>query len=215
MCVAGVLEVIITAFDIYSRESGNYALYDFLPFRSWNVLASDTIKGHIWVNPKLNSSGTADAVAKFGLGERVKFSELQPGGFINLNRTNGHGHAVVFLSYIDIKGNDLPAYSSKVAGFRYFGAQGKIAKGEGGLSYRHAFFSKNGCPEVPYKRDCDVIFSENQRVLNVGQMFHPSAWRHPSYMEISLDVRDRDPLAPGDEGITHSPADFDGLTTDD
>ncbi len=211
MCVAGVLEVIVTAFGIYSEDTGSHALYDFLPFRSWNSLDKDAIKAHIWVDAKLGSYGTADALAKFGLGEKLKFQDLEPGGFVNINRTSGSGHAVVFLSYIDAKGQDLDRYSDQVAGFRYFGAQGKRQKGEGGFGYRHAFFSKNGCPEVPYHRDCNVIFSDDSRVLNVGQILNPDDWDHKL-----AEPTDRLELLTGDESFSiHSPAEFNGLTTDD
>jgi len=213
MCVSGVLETILTAFEIYSKEVGNKKVYSFLPFESWNNLRPTSIKAHIWVNPKLNSSGTADALAKFGLGENVKFKDLEPGSFININRTTGTGHAVVFLSFIDIKGKDLAKYSDKVAGFRYFGAQGRRVKGKGGFSYRHAFFSKNGCPEVPYQRDCNVIFSESQKMLNTGMMYHPANWKQKSLAEEDLTAKIY--MDPENEQGFYSPAEFNGLTTDD
>jgi len=211
MCVAGVLEVIVTAFDLYAKEKSDFSLYDFLPFKSWSTLDDTSIKAHIWVDPKLGSSGTADAITKFGLGEKVKFRDLEPGGFININRTTGSGHAVVFLGFIDDKGQDLAAYSDQVAGFRYFGAQGHGKVGEGGLSYRHAFFSVNGCPDVPYQRDCNVIFSDDSRILNVGQILDPADWKHKSAEEQDR----REPLNLEDQRLISSPADFSGLTTDD
>jgi hypothetical protein len=211
MCVAGVLEVILTAFDIYFHETNDSRLYQFLPFKSWSSLAPDAIKASIWVNAKLHSAGTADALAKFGLGEKIKFKDLEPGGFININRTSGTGHAVVFLGFIDAKGRDLPAYGPEVAGFRYFGAQGRRKVGQGGFGFRHAFFSKFGCPEVPFPRDCKVIYSEDSRLLNVGQLLAPSEWKHPiSKLEPAEDDLD----GQGDP-LIHSPAAFDGLTTDD
>ncbi len=214
MCVSGVLETIITAFEIYAKETGDKSAYGFLPFDSWNTLRPTNIKAHIWVNSKLNSSGTGDALARFGLGENVRFRDLRPGGFININRTTGSGHAVVFLSFIDIKGRDLPAYSDKVAGFRYFGAQGRRIKGQGGFSYRHAFFSKFGCPEVPYQRDCNVILSDNQKLLNVGMMYMPKEWKKKSKAEIEREINLPE-LSEEEEIRTASPADFNGLTTDD
>lgn len=213
MCVSGALETIITAFEIYAKETGSTRIYDFLPFSSWNTLHETNIKAYIWVNPKLNSSGTADALAKFGMGENVKFKDLEPGAFINLNRTTGTGHAVIFLSFIDIKGKDLATYSDKVVGFRYFGAQGKKKKGQGGFSYRHAFFGKN-CPEVPYQRDCNVIYSESQKMLNAGMMWDPADWKKKSLSEEPAHV-DEVPLTEEERANIHSPLDFDGLTTDD
>ncbi|MGZ3652056.1 MAG: hypothetical protein ACXVB9_10615 [Bdellovibrionota bacterium] len=208
MCVAGSLEVIMTAFDIYAKETGNTSIYDFLPFRSWNSLAPDTIKGQIWVDPKLHSAGTGDAITHFGIGERVKFKDLQPGGFININRTTGSGHSVTFLSFIDIKGNDVAEYNDTVVGFRYFGAQGHKEKGQGGLSFRHAFFSKYGCPDVPYQRDCNVLLSDDPHILNVGEILDPKEWKHPSAAQmVDYRLESSTPI--------RSPVDFDGLTTDD
>lgn len=214
MCVSGVLEVMVTAFNIYAQEKGTYSHFDFLPFDSWNTLRNDSIKAHIWVNPKLKSAGTADAINKFGVGERIRFRDLEPGGFVNINRTTRSGHAVVFLSFINSKGEDVPKYGPSVVGFRYFGAQGRGIKGQGGLGYRHAFFSKYGCPDVPYKRDCKIIYSEDSRILNVGHMLHPSQWkRKPLFEQDGLDRRD--PLSPQEQELVQDPKEFDGLTTDD
>jgi hypothetical protein len=205
MCVAGVLEVIMTAFEIYSKETGDHSIYDFLPFNSWSSTQGDTIKAQIWVNPALDSAGTGDAIAHYGIGEHVRFQDLQPGGFININRENGSGHSVTFLGYIDIHGNDVAQYDDTVVGFRYFGAQGRHIKGQGGLGFRHAFFSKYGCPDVPYARDCNVQLSDDQHILNVGQILDPKLWRHPG----PATLTERSSTTP-----IH-PLVFDGLTTDD
>jgi hypothetical protein len=94
-------------------------------------------------------------------------------------------------------------------GFRYFGSQGHGIKGQGGFSFRHAFFSKYGCPDVPYQRDCNVILSDDQKLLNVGQMLDPSLWKHPSVSDqVLMDME-------GGGGYMPSPANWDGLTTDD
>lgn len=115
---------------------------------------------------------------------------------------------MVFLGFIDAKGRDLPGYGPEVAGFRYFGAQGHRQKGEGGFGYRHAFFTKNGCPDVPFQRDCNVIFSDDSRVLNVGQLLAPSEWKHPkSFEQVNAEWND--------DFVSVSAADFDGITTDD
>ena len=205
MCVAGVLETIVTAFNIYQAETGDNSVFEFLPFDSWKVIRDDTIKAHIWVDEQnLHSYGTADAIAKFGIGEHVAFSNLEPGSFININRETGSGHAVVFLNFIDKAGNEVTNYDSSVAGFRYFGSQGKSAKGEGGFDYRWAFFSKDGCPDIPYKRDCNVIYSENQTLLNTGSLLMPKEW-HRNSTEYRFEK------AAG----FHDPKKFNGLTVDD
>ncbi len=212
MCVAGTLEVIMTAFDIYSKETGDYSIYNYLGFSSWSTLSPSTIKAQIWVDPKLHSSGTADAIAHFGLGQHVAFKDLKAGGFININRTTGSGHSVTFLSFIDKQGNDVAEYNDSVVGFRYFGSQGHGEVGKGGFSFRHAFFSKYGCPDVPYQRDCNVILSDDQRLLNVGEILDPKLWKKPA--ETDVDV-EQSPLAPADQALVSNPLDWNGLTTDD
>lgn len=183
MCVAGVAEVIVTAINLYVEETGDREPYSYLPADSWNRMRPKDIRSHIWVSHQLDSYGTADAIVTFGIGRRVKFSELEPGSFVNINRTNKSGHAVVFLSYVDKNGNNLPAYSQDVAGFRYFSAQGVGQKPGAGLGYRVAFFTysdnKKICPDsVPdgTKRDCGVIYSLSQKMLNTGYMLYPKRW---------------------------------------
>jgi hypothetical protein len=177
MCVAAQLEVLLAVYKLYAEETGDYSVYDYLPKRSYEGLTVNDIRGHIWVNKDFNSAGTADALINFGMGERTTFEKLKPGSFININRDNGTGHAVTFLNFIDIKGKIQPKYNSKVAGFKYFSSQGKSAAGQGGFDYRYAIFSKFGCPELPYMRDCGVIYSTNQQMLTTGTMISPKYWK--------------------------------------
>lgn len=176
MCVAAQMEIILTAFEIYYKETGDLSPYYYLPKSSYEGLSVTDIKGHIWVNPEFNANGTADALINFGMGERRTFDKLEPGDFVNINRTTKTGHAVTFISYIDKTGRLLPKYDASVVGFKYFSSQGRLAAGEGGLDYRYAVFSKYGCPEMPYKRDCNVIYSADQRMLNTGTMLAPKFW---------------------------------------
>ena len=176
MCVAAQMEIILTAFDIYSRETGDYSPYAYLPKRSFEGLEITDLKGHIWVNPDFNANGTADALINFGMGERRTFEQLRPGDFVNINRTTKTGHAVTFIGYIGKTGKMLPSYGPDVVGFKYFSSQGLREAGQGGLDYRYAVFSKYGCPEMPYKRDCNVIYSADQRMLNTGTMLAPAFW---------------------------------------
>ncbi|MEW5905608.1 MAG: hypothetical protein AB1734_02380 [Elusimicrobiota bacterium] len=176
MCVAAMMEVLLTAYDIYAAETGDYSVFTYLPQRSYERLAVTDIKGHIWVNHEFKAYGTADALINFGMGERRLFERLRPGDFVNINRTTRTGHAVVFLNYIDVKGRIQPSYNDSVVGFKYFSSQGGRAAGTGGFDYRYAVFSKFGCPEMPYKRDCDVIYSQRQDYLNTGTMWMPERW---------------------------------------
>ncbi len=203
MCVAAVMEVILQAMTFYAEDTGDATVFDFLPLASWSNLKSTSIKAHIWVNHSLGSWGTADALRHFGMGENVPFQHLLPGAVINLNRTTGTGHAVIFISYIDIKGNRLTSWSEDVVGFLYFSAQGGYNAGAGGMDYRYAVFQQHGSPPMPYKRDVNVMESTNQKYLNTGMMYPPALWELP-----------RNPPFAGRDS-RFDPVYFDGVTVDD
>lgn len=205
MCVAAQMEIILTAFDLYARETGDYSVYNYLPKRSFEGLAVTDLKGHIWVNHDFKADGTADALINFGMGERRTFDKLLPGDFVNINRTTKTGHAVTFIGYISKTGKMLPAYGPEVVGFKYFSSQGLREAGQGGFDYRYAVFSKYGCPEMPYKRDCNVIYSTDQLYLNTGTMLSPSFWTGVM------------PQATGEEAgeTVLNRSFFNGITTDD
>ncbi|MBI5743895.1 MAG: hypothetical protein HY952_05045 [Elusimicrobia bacterium] len=205
MCVAAQMEVILTAFEIYAKETGDVSPYYYLPKSSYEGLAVTDIKGHIWVNPDFKANGTADALINFGMGERRQFEKLQSGDFVNINRTTRTGHAVTFLSFIDASGRELAGYDASVVGFKYFSSQGRLEAGQGGFDYRYAVFSKFGCPTMPYKRDCEVIYSTDQRMLNTGTMLSPKFW---------TGVKPRPDSATGASTVLNRTY-FNGITTDD
>lgn len=205
MCVAAQMEVILTAYRIYAEETGNYLIYEYLPKRSFEGLSVTDIKGHIWVNPEFNAHGTADALINFGMGERTEFENLKPGSFININRTNRTGHAVTFIAYINITGAVQHEYNSSVVGFKYFSSQGGRNAGSGGFDYRYAVFSKFGCPTMPYKRDCNVIYSADQKMLTTGTMLNPKSWGRLTPLPAPVSLKD----------TVFNGNFFDGITTDD
>ncbi len=177
MCVAAVMEVILVAMQIYEAETGDSTVWDYLPMRSFQFLGANDLKAHLWVNHDLDSWGSADAVRHFGMGMNVSFENLIPGSLINLNRTTGTGHAVIFISFIDIAGNESDTWHDGVVGFRYYSSQGGFNVGSGGMDYRYAVFSQHGSPTMPYLRDLNVIYSTSQNYLNTGVMYMPSHWR--------------------------------------
>jgi hypothetical protein len=181
MCVAAVMEVILTAMQIYAQQTGDQTVFDFLPQKSYETLRSSHLKAHLWVNYQINAGGSADAVRHFGMGMTVPFKELTPGSLVNLNRTTKTGHAVIFLAFIDIDGKESSSWHPGVVGFKYFSSQGGYATGSGGLDYRYAVFSQYGSPTMPYKRDLNVILSEDQRYLNTGIIYAPSRWLRTSW----------------------------------
>jgi len=176
MCVAAQMEVILTAYQLYAEETGDYSVYEYLPKRSFEGLSVTDLKGHIWVNHDFNAWGTADALINFGMGERTAFEDLKPGSFVNINRDNATGHAVTFINFIDKAGNIQAEYNQSVVGFKYFSSNGGPA-GQGGLGYGNAVFRQHGCPLIP-GRDCGVIYSTDQNMLNTGTMLLPKHWDH-------------------------------------
>ena len=192
MCVAAMAELIAIAINEYAKETGDTSVFTYLPARNFTSMSATDLRSYIWVDHRLKSYGTADALILFGMGKRVPFSELKAGSFINLNRTTNQGHAVMFVSFIDIKGTELPAYSKEVAGFKYFSAQGeKLSAGHGaGFGFRYAIFGPvEHCPVLPGKfRDCGIILSSDQKMLNTGYMLNPTKW-DKSVRDSNLNVK--------------------------
>ena len=207
MCVAAVTEVILTAMQLYAKDTGDDSIFDHLPRSSWEGWGQDDIKAHLWVSYELETAGSADALRHFGMGMNVPFEQLTPGSFIGFNRTSGSGHATVFLSFIDIEGTEYDTWNPDVIGFKYYSAQGGYETG--GLDYRYAVFDEFGRPEMPYKRDTGIIYTERQDWLNTGVLFAPSTWRDTMYADASLYRTIERPLAAFD------PIYFDPITLDD
>lgn len=177
MCVAAVSEVVIAALKLYADEQHDRSVFDKLPGRSWMKATPLDIRPYMFLYNNIDSSGTADALKHFGIGDRMPFPGLVPGDFIGLNRENHSGHAVVFLGFLNARGQIEPGYDArKVVGFKYFSAQGRNPP-DAGLGYRWAFFGN--CPgwqEAGKPRDCGIIPSDNPDILNTGYMLHPSQW---------------------------------------
>ena len=198
MCVAAAMEVILTAMNIWAEDTADETVFDFLPIESWETLHSDHIKAHIWVNHDLDSYGTADALSHFGMGENVPFEELGPGSFLNLNRTGGTGHAVVFLAFLDEQGREYAEWNPEVIGFKYFSSQ------TGGLDFRCAIFDEHDSPPMPgCARDLHVIYSTDQHWLNTGLAWSPAHW-------VAMDYRPPPEARPS----RFDPYYFDGVTPD-
>ncbi len=176
MCVAAVMEVILVAMQLYEADTGDSTVWDYLPMRSFQYLGAGDLKAHLWVNYDLESGGSADALRHFGMGMNVPFESLIPGSFVNLNRTSGTGHAVIFIGFIDRQGNVYDTWNPDVIGFKYYSSQGGYEVGAGGMDYRYAVFSDYGAPSMPYLRDLNVIYSTDQTYLNTGVMYVPDQW---------------------------------------
>jgi len=211
MCVAGMLEVLLTAMEIYEADTGDSTIWDFLPERSWERLGERDFKAHVWVNHELEAWGTADALRHFGMGETIPFKNLLPGSFVNFSRTSGTGHAVIFIAYIDEDGQEFEVWNEDVVGFLYFSAQGGYSVGNGGFDYRYGVFSEFGALVMPYNRDINIIYREDdQNYFNTGMIFHPDLWWATPYNTQASSRSSFDP----DVSLFDAEY-FDGITVDD
>lgn len=182
MCVAASAEILITALNIYYNNTNDEKPFKDLPASSWNGWSPTDIRVYIWEDQGSTSAGYA--FARFGIGEKRDFPELKPGDFLSFDRLSGSGHSTVFMGYIDKDFNSLPAFSEKVAGFRYFSSQGT---GAPGFAYRFAFFGgeqgKGVCKTAPESHkgvfvDCfGGGVSWNYVVGRGGRLWHPSKWQ--------------------------------------
>jgi hypothetical protein len=215
MCVAAQLEIFVEALNIYAQETGDNSPFHFIPKISWQRLRPLDFRGQIWSVDNSPSHGMADAYESFGMGKRISFRDLAPGSFLNFNRTNGKGHGVVFLGFLDKDGNDLSSFSDKVSGFKYFSAQGK-GKPDAGLGYRWAFFSDAVCPALSggRMRDCGVIRSENSNLLVSGFAYTPKQWDQKKAADQIFHANQTADDSLLKEGTFNSDF-FDGVTTDD
>jgi hypothetical protein len=201
MCVAAMVEVIVAALNARFAKTQDRSPFEKLPMRSWQRGSRRDIRAHVFMFAGLDSHGTAHALERFGIGKQVPFAELEPGGFVNFNRTGGSGHACVFLSFIDAAGNDLPAFGPGVVGFRYFSAQGKGLP-DAGFGFRWAFFDGH-CPNsLPpgRRRDCGVIRSDNPKLLCCGYMLEPSHWPAQAVIDEGVRTSATRSLGPAVEG---------------
>lgn len=176
MCVAAVSEVIVEALNQYYTDTHDAQPFTSLPLSSWNRGNITSIKANIFIYQGTGSAGTASALQRLGLGEQRSFSKLSPGDFINFNRKNGTGHSVVFLGYLDPQSSVTNRYSDDVVGFKYFSAQGR-GRPDAGFGFRYAYFD-GSCPNsASVPRDCGIIRSSNQHLLNTGTMYEPRSWK--------------------------------------
>lgn len=176
MCVAAVAETILVAMYLYAQETKDNSVWNHIPWRSWSSMRPGDMRSCMWVNHELKCEGSGDALALFGMGMNVPFEELTPGSFVNINRTGGSGHAVVFISFLDSNCKEYSTYNSNVVGFKYYSSQGGSDVGRGGFDYRYAVFSGKSMATCPNYHDTGVIRSDNPLYLNTGVMYMPKYW---------------------------------------
>jgi hypothetical protein len=180
MCNAAVTETIIEAINLYAKDNPSWSPQQAIPTETWNRSGFTGLKAHLfshslfeyeplkknnkseikkfypWLEQEIekfhSEKAMANALEKFGIGQRVEFSKARPGDIISFDRTNDRsdnthtygGHSVVFLAYLDRNQDEVAPFDrNKVAGFKYFSSQG--GDESGGLGERWAYF-KGFCP---------------------------------------------------------------------
>lgn len=120
-------------------------------------------------------SGSRDALKKAGMGSNIsRFKDSLPGDFINFDRINRTGHSVVFLSFIDKKGNVIQKYDEKkVVGFQYF-TSNKSTKGVG---IRNGYFDGYCGNAASGTADCKII----RNSLAIGRVHDPVKFKNTDF----------------------------------
>ncbi len=133
-CVGITFEVLFRAMQERNRQLG-------IPVEDFNGMNWDNL--HDFVLNWYAASGSKKtnnivlAVEKYGIGKRInRLEDVQAGDFIDFDRENGGGHAVVFINWIR-------EADGRIIGFKYWSSQGST----GGINYNEEYFNifgKNG-----------------------------------------------------------------------
>lgn len=121
-CSGHTLEVFLRAFHLYLAEAGLSG--DALFRHGGSVLTVDDVDVggfyQWWQGFGVASySSSAEAFESVGIGESLgedRWNEVLPGDFVNLSRSNGTGHSVIFVNWI--------WEGSTRVGIRYYGCNG-------------------------------------------------------------------------------------------
>lgn len=128
-CVGITFEVFFKAMQARNRRLGLDAddfnkmtfedLHDFMLI--WYVASGNKQVNNIEI-----------AVEKYGLGKRIdRFEDARAGDFMDISRTNGTGHTVVFQNW-------LRSDSGQITGIRYWSSQ------ESGVGFNSEYFDTSG-----------------------------------------------------------------------
>ncbi len=115
VCTGHTLEIFLDAYRRWQAESG--APQD-LPF---GALTRDQLRREFyqfWQGYKVTESAScADALEVAGIGYNLypeQWNDAQAGDFMNISRTNGTGHAVIFIKWVTDR-------EDNIVGIRYYG----------------------------------------------------------------------------------------------
>lgn len=177
-CVGATFQFFVTALNAWFQDNRDD--------RVWSLPVAEMLKEpgtfkHCWyVDESFHCrDGVAEALARYGLGSRITdFSQLRPGDFVQYWRSNGTGHSVLFLGFLDGKGTVHATWpGSSAVGFRYVSSQGSTR----GMGYRKGFFSGH-CNEAVSGRDCGILKSS----LGMARVSDPREFRQARQVETAL-----------------------------
>ncbi|MBM4370385.1 MAG: hypothetical protein FJ098_01940 [Deltaproteobacteria bacterium] len=115
VCTGHTLEVFLDAYRRWQAETG---APDDLPFGG---LTRDQIRGEFYQHWQgygvARTASSADALESAGIGYNLypeQWNEALPGDFLNISRSSGTGHAVIFIRWVT---DD----EDRIVGVRYYG----------------------------------------------------------------------------------------------
>jgi len=129
-CVGITFEAFFRAVQLRNRRLGLPA--DYFNGLNWNELYDCALTWFVAKGPK-TVSNCAAAIERYGLGRRLHDpEEAKPGDFMDLTRTDGSGHTVIFFGWLRGAGN-------RIIGLRYWSSQ----RSTGGIGYKAEYFQDN------------------------------------------------------------------------
>jgi len=135
-CVGITFEVFLRAIQARNRAAG-------LADSSFNGMSYDDmydflLTWYVAKGPK-QQCNLAVAIEKYGLGHRLHdWKAAKAGDFIDFSRTNGTGHAAIFINWIRRDG--------EIIGLRYWSSQ----ESTGGIAYQEEYFNLPSPSGRPY-----------------------------------------------------------------
>jgi hypothetical protein len=169
-CSGHTLEIFLQAYRLWQTEHGVAETTPFQVGGSVLSVASVDIGDFYqhWQGFGVGDvSSSANAFETEGIGENLwedRWDEALPGDFVNLSRSTGSGHAVIFVNWIEDAGEKI--------GLRYYGCNSRGGScpdpddplgttGNSGPSYVTEYFEGHGGTVLP-------------RYLFIGRVFEPT-----------------------------------------
>lgn len=169
-CSGHTLEIFLRAYRLWQAEHG---VPETVPFQvGGNVLSVASVDVGVFYQHwqgfgVAREASAANAFETAGIGENLwedRWDEVLPGDYVNLSRSTGSGHAVIFVNWIEDSGEKI--------GLRYYGCNSRGAScpdpddplgttGNSGPSFVTEYFEGHGGTVLP-------------EYLFIGRVFEPT-----------------------------------------